>query len=81
MAIALCRRCRREITAEETFCPHCGIRDPADLSREENWATARDPRNLPNGQGLFRFLVVAIAVLLLIAAGIGLMAFLSTLGR
>jgi ribosomal protein L37E len=81
MALALCRRCRREITAEESFCPHCGIRDPADLSREENWATARDPRNLPSGQGLLRFLVVAVVVLVLIAVGIGVMAFLSTPGR
>jgi hypothetical protein len=78
MAQALCRQCRREISAEEPVCPHCGVRNPADLTRAENWASARDPRTLPDGRGPLRFLVVAIVILLLIALGMAVTAYFGT---
>jgi hypothetical protein len=71
MAFILCRKRRREISLEEPFCPHCGVRMPADLSREENWASARERRSPPPDLNRpFRVLLAVLLILLSIAIGL-----------
>lgn len=79
MALVRCRQCRREISAEEPTCPHCGIRRPENPTREENWASARDPRNLePDDRAPFRFLLIIAVIFVVVAAALALFASMST---
>jgi hypothetical protein len=79
MARATCRRCRREISSEEPFCPHCGVRDPADLTREMEWGSEIDPRKLPSDdRGPFRVLLVLSLIFVLVAVALAVLAVIAT---
>lgn len=68
MTLARCRRCRRELSAEEPVCPHCGAANPVDPMRKEGWASERDPLRLePSAPDPFRFLLIAAGIFMVLA--------------
>jgi hypothetical protein len=78
MTITRCRQCRREISGDEAFCPHCGARQPARRRRLVR-APAREPLDLqPDERVPFRFLLAASSVFVLIAVALAIAAVLLT---
>jgi hypothetical protein len=75
MVLARCTYCRNVLSAEDPVCPHCQAKHPIGLTREDDWASARDPMRLdPDGSKPFRlgwgatFLLILVVVLLVFCA-------------